>query len=296
MNQNGIGKKSNPGPPNKNQMEYKLGLGGEKISDRVSPIFTGVAMIRGEYLCKQKRQYITVPEFQKYVYDYISNIAQVFAPDDVWYRTIELTTEGINRLEGLDYALDERQPDFGLRGIRRGLRYPETFLKELGLISELSKKYRNVHLLIPFVHDIGELQAIERLLKKVDYRNKVGIMAEIPSTILCLEDFCEWGIDNITVGINDLTTFTLGTSRNSDIYNKTHPAVIKLMKRAVEIGRKYGVETGLAGYLNQEIHDIAKEMRFNFLAVFYHEIPLLFGENFADLPEVDTFCKIKGWR
>lgn len=296
MNRENIENKDNQKFSDGDQMKYKLSLGGEKILDRVSPIFTGIAMIRGEYLCKQKRQYITMPALQEYIYGYIANIAQVFAPDDVWYRTIELTAERINELEGVDHRFNERQPDLGLRGIRRGARHPETFLKELKLISTLSKNYTNVHLLIPFIHDIKELHVVKRLLEEVDYKNKIGIMAEIPSTILCLEEFCELGINNITMGINDLTTFTLGASRNSDIYNKTHPAVIKLMERAVEIGFKYGIETGLAGYLNQEIHDIAKEMHFNFLAVHYHEIPLLFGEKFADLPEVDIFYKIKRWR
>lgn len=254
-------------------LKYKLSLSAEDPPKDLAAFFSGVGMIRGEYLLKKHQMYITKPEMQRATAAYIEQAAQLFDPYDVWYRTIELPVNTINQLDGVDFILHEDDIYAGTRGIRRSLRYPETFKIELNIISALSQRHKNLHILLPFIHDVKELDMTKQILADVGYNSKVGIMAEIPSAILCLESFCERGIDNITVGLNDLTEFTLASARDSATYNRAHPAVVKLLIEVVEIGRKHGVETVLAGDISKGMNDIGRKLGFDAISVFVKDIP-----------------------
>lgn len=253
--------------------KYKLSLSAEDVPRDLVPFFFGVGMIRGEYLLKKHRMYITRPEMQEITADYVAQAAQLFEPHDVWYRTIELPVTTINQLDGVDFVLHEDDIFAGTRGIRRSLRYPETFKIELDIVSKLSKRHRNLHILLPFIHEVKELDMAKQLLREVGYNSKIGIMAEIPAAILCLEAFCDNGIDNITVGLNDLAEFTLASARDSATYNRAHPAVVKLLSAAVETGRKHGIETVLAGDISKEMASIGKQLGFDAISVFVKDIP-----------------------
>ena len=126
---------------------------------------------------------------------------------------------------------------------------------------------------------IKELKVTKKILDALNYKNKVGIMAEIPSTILCLDDFCKAGIDNITVGLNDLTEFTLASARDHRIYteNRNHPAVIKMISSVSKTGEKYRVETVLGGDINKTMVELAKELNFDAISVFSKDIPCIVG-------------------
>lgn len=261
-------------------MKYKISLSAEKIDQDLIRMFDGVGMIRSEYILRKNKMYITKIEMQKIVRDYVEGVAKSFAPKDVWYRTIEMSVNDINKLEGVDKKLYEVDFMAGSRGIRRSLKYPRTFKKELSIISDLSKNYTNLHILLPFIFDVKELKATKKILDELNYKNKVGIMAEIPSTILCLDDFCKAGIDNITVGLNDLTEFTLASARDQRIYteNRNHPAVIKMISSVSEIGKKYQIETVLGGDINKTMVELAKELNFDAISVFSKDINYIKGD------------------
>lgn len=253
--------------------KYKLSLSAENVPRELIPYFSGVGMIRSEYFLKKHGIYTTKPEMQEIITNYVEAATKLFSPHDVWYRTIELPVNWINELDGVDHIIYEDDFMAGSRGIRRSLLYPETFKIELNIISRLSEKYKNLHLLLPFVHDVKELNSTKQLLREVGYKNKIGIMAEIPSAILCLETFCESGIDNITVGLNDLTEFTLASARDLEIYDRAHPAVINMLSRAVEVGKKYKVETVLGGDIDKEMNKIGKQLGFDAITVFLKDVP-----------------------
>ncbi|MDI6642072.1 MAG: hypothetical protein QME68_07165, partial [Elusimicrobiota bacterium] len=254
-------------------IRYKLSLSAEDIPKELVPYFSGVGMIRAEYFLKKHRMYITKPELQKIITDYVKAAANLFSPHDVWYRTIELPVNWINDLNGVDHIMHEDDFMAGTRGIRRSLLYPETFKIELSLVSRLSEKHRNLHLLLPFVYDVKELDMAKRLLREVGYKNKIGMMAEIPAAVLCLETFCDSGIDNITVGLNDLTEFTLASARKLGIYDSSHPAVLKMVAHVSEVGKKYGVETVLGGNISKEMSRIGEQLGFDAITVFLKDVP-----------------------
>lgn len=248
-------------------------MSADDIPRELVPYFSGVGMIRSEYFLKKHKMYITKPEMQEVIRGYVETAASLFNPHDVWYRTIELPANWINKLYGVDHIQYEEDFMAGTRGIRRSLLYPEAFKIELNIISRLSERYKNLHLLLPFVHDVKELDRTKEILREVGYKNKIGIMAEIPSTILCLETFCESGVDNITVGLNDLTEFTLASARDLEIYDRTHPAVVTMLSRVIEVGKKYGVETVLGGDISKEMNKIGEQLDFDAITVFLKDIP-----------------------
>ena len=53
-------------------------------------------------------------------------------------------------------------------------------------------------------------------LKRGDHGLKVYIMCEIPSNVICAEEFCEL-VDGFSIGSNDLTQLTLGLDRDSEL-------------------------------------------------------------------------------
>ncbi len=253
-------------------INLKISLSAEECKPDYPQFFSGVGLIRGEYQLRKNLMWITMPEMQKIEKNYIETILKTFAGKDVWYRTIEVPTSWVNVFDGGDHIINERDTVIGLRGIRRALAFPEAFLIELELLADLSKRYPNLNLVFPFVHDVHELRKAKGYLKQVHFNGKVGMMAEIPSTILCLEEFIHEGVDSFIIGLNDLTSLTLGSLRTLPIYSNTHPAVVKLMSMAVEKARGHGIEMVVAGRHNPKSVENAEKLGFDAVSIFVPDI------------------------
>lgn len=260
-------------------MKYRLGLTAEPIENTIDARLEGVGLIKSEYLCKYIDAYITLKTCQKFFQEYLSNLCDVFYPHEVWYRTIELSTPELNILKGVDYILEETDSLLGLRGIRRSIKFLQTFETELNVVTEVAQKHPNLHIFFPFINDPKELKTSIRVLKKVNFPNKYGIMAEIPSAILLLENFIDLGVTNITVGTNDLTTMLLGTNRN-EYHDNTHPAVIKLIEMALNIGKKRNIPITVAGKVNKKLEKICKSLDVDYFIVNYELL-----EKVLDIPK-----------
>ena len=86
----------------------------------------------------------------------------------------------------------------------------------------------------------------------VDVENvTLGIMIEIPSSAIMIEDFLKCGIKFASFGTNDLIQYTLAIDRNNenvaDMYNPQHPAVLHLIHNAIQMCREYDVEVSICG-------------------------------------------------
>ena len=79
-------------------------------------------------------------------------------------------------------------------------------------------------------------------------RPPLGIMVEVPAAALCAEDFAA---EFYSIGSNDLTQYTMAAARDigavADLNDTGNPAVLALIARTVEAGRKRGVEVSLCG-------------------------------------------------
>ena len=258
-------------------MEYYLGLNSEtNFEFELFSIFNGVGMIRGENLCIAKMQYFPNPDFCNYVTEYLKYVAIKFKGKNVWYRTADLVPHQINLLDGCDKHIEEQQYLIGNRGIRRNLQFYDTYLLELN--SFLSAYYccDNLGLLIPFSSNIREIRKVKETLNSIGYKGKLGIMIEIPSMIFMLDELEQLGIDNYTIGVNDLTCNMLGAKRDIEAYSINNEAVYKAIEYVVKKIHSFGKKVTVAGYLNKEMKEFVSTIGVDILNVHYNEIPILF--------------------
>jgi len=259
-------------------MEYYLGLNSESNFDfKLFSIFSGVGMIRGENLCISKMQYFLNPNFCNYTVEYLSYVAKSFDNKNVWYRTADLVPHQINLLDGCDAYLNEDQYLIGNRGIRRNLQFYDTYLLELNSFLKAYQKHNNLGILIPYVSNIEEVKKVKKILENIGYKGKIGIMIEIPSLIFMLDELEELGIDNYTIGVNDLTSNILGAKRDIDAYSINNEAVYKAIEYVTKKVHSFGKKVTVAGYLNKEMLDYVKKIGVDILNIHYNEIPILFN-------------------
>ncbi len=184
----------------------------------------------------------------------IEPIAKAFYPKPVWVRTLDARTDEFRKLIGGEEEPREANPMLGWHGIRRSLDEPELLRAEFEAIKRLHERgLDNVHVMLPFVYDVSELKKAKEIAKEVGLPEKVkiGIMVEVPSAALTIEEFCKEGVDFISFGTNDLTQLTLGMDRNNERliekFDERHEAVKKLIKYVIDVCKKYGVETSICG-------------------------------------------------
>lgn len=269
-----------------------LGINAENITKDLAKEFAGVGLIRSEYLCRNINEYVTTEKCKEYITDYLVNICDVFKEKEVWYRFTDLTGNEIATLNGADDILIEKWHFLGTKGVRRHLIYTETFKQECLIIKKVYENHKNLGVIIPYIKDIDEYTKIYSIIRNIGYEGKIGIMAEIPSILIELNEFIKKGVDNITIGLNDLTSLLLGTYRETIYHNKIHPAVIKLVKYMQNICNLHKIPLSVAGYLKREEINFYKKLGLDRIIVNYANLPEL-NEKFNKLPELDLLLKIK---
>ena len=121
--------------------------------------------------------------------------------------------------------------------------------------------FGKVYIMLPMISSIEELRQAKEIIEKVkeelEYKNiefdkdlKVGIMIEIPSAALMAKALAE-ECDFFSIGTNDLIQYTTaverGNSKIEKLYTKYHPAVIKLIKMAIDGAHSAGKWCGMCG-------------------------------------------------
>ena len=79
---------------------------------------------------------------------------------------------------------------------------------------------------------------------------EVGIMIEIPSAALTANGLGERA-KFFSIGTNDLIEYTFAVDRLNekvaDLYDPTHPALLRLLQMTIEAGQRHGIWTGVCG-------------------------------------------------
>jgi len=224
---------------------------------RLEHMLTRAGLHPIEYI-RQNRQ----DELIDILVDEIGKVAKVFYPKPVWIRSLDARTDEFRNMKGGEKEFVEANPMLGLHGIRRSLEEPEIIKSEFKAVKQLHEKgLTNVAIMLPFVYDVSELIKAKEIAKETGLPDSVefGIMIEVPSAALTIEEFCKEGIDFISFGSNDLTQTVLGVDRNNErlikLFDEMHPAMLFLFKNVIKICKGYDVKTSICGELPSNRHE-----------------------------------------
>ncbi|MEM4330253.1 MAG: phosphoenolpyruvate synthase [Candidatus Bilamarchaeaceae archaeon] len=238
----------------------------------------GVGLLRAEFMIANigvhPKKMIAEGKAEEYINklaEGMRRFAAAFYPRPVVYRATDFKTNEYRSLEGGEqYEPKEENPMMGYRGAARYIQEPEVFELELRAIKKVRDEYhlKNLWLMIPFVRRIGELRAIKEQLHRVGiYRTrdfKLWIMVEVPSTVILIDQFCQEGIDGVSIGSNDLTQLTLGIDRDNATlakgFDERNEAVLRSIKHVVETCNKYKVTCSLCGQAPSVYPDFAEKL------------------------------------
>jgi phosphotransferase system enzyme I (PtsI) len=213
-------------------------------------ICDGIGLVRTEFLFEAS-QGLPDEDTQYAVYRRILEWAE---GRPVTIRTLD--AGGDKPIAGL--TIDgESNPFLGLRGIRLSLTRPEVFRVQLRALSRAAV-HGELKVMLPMIAVPSELDSAGAMLDaeftalKAEgiacARPPLGIMVEVPAAALCAEDF---GAAFYSIGSNDLTQYTMAAARDigavADLNDTGNPAVLALIVRTVEAGRKRSVEVSLCG-------------------------------------------------
>jgi phosphotransferase system enzyme I (PtsI) len=154
----------------------------------------------------------------------------------------------------------EPNPFLGWRAIRMCLDQPEMFRVQLRALLRAAM-HGNLRIMLPLVVTLDEVLATRRLLEEaaaelkargVEYREDIplGVMIETPAAAVA-SDTLTRDVDFFSIGTNDLVQYTLAVDRgNANLaprYTPLHPAVLRLIRRTVEVAELGDIEVSVCG-------------------------------------------------
>ena len=222
---------------------------------RIEHLILGLNKTPGWFIANNREE-----EFIEELSRGIRTVLDAFRGKPVWVRTLDAPTDEFRNMAGGENEPHEHNPMLGWRGIRRDLQSPDQFRLQAETFRRLWEQgYDNLGVMFPMVSHPDEFIAARQMMAGwgVDVKAAtLGIMIEIPSSALMIEEFIHAGIDFASFGTNDLVQYTLAIDRNNEhvagMYDPKHPAVLALIDGAIQVCREHGVECSICGQAGSE--------------------------------------------
>lgn len=248
----------------------------EKAEEAAKLPVSGVGLLRAEFMIAQigshPRHLIEQKKHQIFINKLSEGLevfCRAFDPRPVVYRATDFKTNEYRNLDGgKAFEPEEPNPMLGFRGAFRYVADPEVFELELSCIKKVREKYKNLHVMIPFVRSPQELLEVKRIMAAAGLMRsstfKLWMMVELPVNVILIEDFINIGIDGVSVGSNDLTMLIEGTDRdNSEVataFNELSPAILWCLEKVVKACHKAGITSSICGQAASTYDSLVQEL------------------------------------
>ncbi|MDF0519267.1 phosphoenolpyruvate--protein phosphotransferase [Bradyrhizobium yuanmingense] len=151
----------------------------------------------------------------------------------------------------------EANPFLGVRGLRLCLARPEIFSVQLRALARAAV-HGNLRVMFPMVTAPDEFESGRKLFVEIVQRlqaegiaamlPELGIMVEVPAAALAIATF---KASFFSIGSNDLAQYVLACDRSNGalapLMDPLHPALLELIARTAEHGRRAGTSVSLCG-------------------------------------------------
>ncbi|TGN88965.1 phosphoenolpyruvate--protein phosphotransferase [Bradyrhizobium yuanmingense] len=151
----------------------------------------------------------------------------------------------------------EANPFLGVRGLRLCLARPEIFSVQLRALARAAV-HGDLRVMFPMVTAPDEFESGRKLFAEIVQRlqaegiaamlPELGIMVEVPAAALAIATF---KASFFSIGSNDLAQYVLACDRSNGalapLMDPLHPALLELIARTAEHGRRAGTSVSLCG-------------------------------------------------
>jgi phosphotransferase system enzyme I (PtsI) len=212
----------------------------------------GVGLMRTEFLVVGRA---TMPDEEEQYRSY-RRVVEAFAGHPVVIRTFDI---GGDKLPVGGFPT-EANPFLGWRAIRMCLDQPAIFRTQLRALMRAGM-HGDLRIMLPLVVSVAEVRQTRTLMAEaaeeleargVPFRHDLplGVMVETPAAAVAADTLTP-EVGFLSIGTNDLVQYTLAVDRgNANLANRftpLHPAVLRLIRRIVDMGDQAGLDVSVCG-------------------------------------------------